>query len=270
MSFIHLTEAMQSRTFMGESNPVLVNARQGNYLGAMSALEEYSALIMGITGLLEGVLNDAHAAQMLGIEDELQRTIHEDEGDLSEDVPHCIIIAEHFGALGLKWPCGELPSIDAWQQNKRSYDFYKTLRLSKETLQNFSAPTQVFMEKMWANIRDQPTAFTIGMALALETTAGPELQFVARILNCVLAAEGKEQISDEVINGGVSLGSLPKFSLEGFFAHHIHEWEEGHQGRLEEKIEEEIARGLDTDQLDAGFITVLALMDTWWAMLAKL
>ncbi|MDG1949861.1 MAG: hypothetical protein P8J32_03515 [bacterium] len=271
MSFSHLTQAMQSCSFMGETNPVLAQARKGNLECAKGALQEYSALIMGITNLLEGVLNDAHAAQMHGIEDELQRNIHEEEGDLSEDVPHCIIIAEHFGALGLQWPFGELPSIAQWQQmDKRNYSFEESLRLNKQTLQNFSAPTQVFMEQMWKHIQDQPVAFTIGMALALETTAGDELEFVARIVNCILANAGAEQISEGVLNGSVDLGSLPKFSLAGFFAHHIHEWEEGHQGRLEEKIQEEIACGLDTDQLEGGFTTVLALMDTWWAMLAKL
>lgn len=272
MSFIHLTEAMQACSFMGETNKVLIKARSGNLECAKQALEEYSALIMGITGLLDRIMNGARAAHMPGIEDELKRNIEEEEGTLSDNVPHCIIIAEHFKHLGLQWPFGKLPGITQWQQmDKRSYNFEKDLRLKKETLENFEEPTQVFIQNMWEMIEIRSTSFTIGMALALETTAGPELQFVARIINELLINAGLAPISEDVITSGKNLASFSKFSLNGFFAHHIHEWEYGHQNRLEEQIQKEIDRGqIDREMLDAGFITVLSLMDSWWGMLAKL
>lgn len=264
MSFSHLSDSMLSRSFMGETNPVLQAAREGNLDCAKRALAEYSALIMAITTFLDLVAEDARASAWHGIQDELYRNINEENGSESGGVPHRVIIAHHFEVLGLNWPSGEMPALEGFKRGS------KVPVLDLESLGNYQAPTRTFIMNMLALLKQESSAFTVGMALALETTASPELQFVARITNELLVNAGLDPISEVVIIGGEGLEEISKFSLEGFFAHHIHEWEAGHQGRLEDEIQHELDRGLDQAQLESGFIAVLDLMDTWWTQLAKL
>lgn len=259
MDFTALVEEMHTRLFMVH-NPVLEKSRRGHVDVAFGAMGEYSALIMSITTLLGSVAAVAKRRGWNRIQSELLRNIEEEQGSQSGGVPHCVIIAEQFRDLGLPWPDGNLPGIAGYDPAQPA-----------PTLQDmgvYRVCTQRFIGALSAAVAGEDPTFSVGIVLALETTAAPELQFVARTINEILARSGGELIPEAVITGGrKELRRFDKFSLNGFFAHHIHVWEEGHQAGLEHAISH--TDGLDRTQLARGFHHVLDLMDEWWKALAE-
>ena len=136
--------------------------------------------------------------------------------------------------------------------------------------------TTTFLESLERQISCGSNAFNFGMAFAMEASAHPELRIVCYIINEFWvtwgncgelirrdALESKERAVDIL-----ALKSPAEYTLEDFFVVHLQDFEVGHRDDLKTTMSKYIQSRKQADEVEAGFESVLDLMDVWWQALA--
>jgi hypothetical protein len=260
MPFDLLLHTVESRRFTGDTNLVLIAARSGNIKVAKGAMSEYTALVMSISMFLRNAAMRADAEGWTEIATELRRKIEEEDGSQTNGVPHCVILSDQFYEIGLEWRGEQLPFIDG-------YDTTQEPPVMIDLIDTYSPSTVRFITDLMEMSLVKDSSNVVGMALALDMSAGQELCTVAKILNEILRDGGLPEIPEEAMNDGSQASEFDKFTLNGFFAHHIHAWEEGHRAGLERAIAE--TEGVVEARIMRGFMRTMSRMDIWWRALAK-
>ncbi len=130
-----------------------------------------------------------------------------------------------------------------------------------------------FLNQIRQGLLVQPHSYAAGILFALEASAVPELTVVAHVINkyaeLIGSVENPITLSEEDWkNAAGSPGTTSQYTLNGFFAAHLFDFEIGHKDRLAETLEEYIRTSHEMAGLQKGFESVLCIMDRWWENLA--
>lgn len=238
----------QCPSLQEQSNPILLAAQQGGCRaeGVATALGQYCLLPRHIAELL------TLAASRIGrhwpkLSQELRRNVGEEMGDQTFGQPHFHILKSCLKQeLGL--------DLDRVDEGRASASFIADLT---ERLKEGARPD------------------VAGVVAALEDSATPELQIVARIINCYaeVAGLGRTPIESAVLASEDRLEEIwtrarGGFNLEDFFALHILHFEAGHSDGLAKAIAPYLTTPGQFDEFLAAYQATLEAMDRWWVGMA--
>lgn len=226
-------------------NPVLVCAGQsGEAASVASVLRQYSLLPATIVEYLN--IGQARLAGWDDVREELERNVGEELGSRTEGQTHYDILVTAAGReLGL------------------------SLTDVKPT-----AATKQFLDDIRGGLHEQPPPHAAGMLFALEASAIPELTVVASVVNEYAALTGSAErpiiLSEAVwaLGEREGRGAAGRYTLNGFFAAHLFDFEVGHKNRLAEALGKHLVSPREQVEFAKGFGSVLCLMDCWWVALA--
>lgn len=136
-----------------------------------------------------------------------------------------------------------------------------------------TADTDKFLNQIRQDLFVQPHSYTAGMLFALEASAIPELTVVAHVINKYAELIGNVEnpitlSEQDWKNAAGSSGVTSHYTLNGFFAAHLFDFEIGHKDRLAHTLENYIRTPHEMAGLQEGFESVLCIMDRWWEDLA--
>ncbi len=234
---------------VAETNPVLNGASgaSGSAERVAAALGQYCFLPRRIVELLTLGANRTGQAWPK-VTEELRRNLREELGELTYGLPHFRILK-----TCLKRELGM--DLDRVEQGPASATFLGELagRLEAGTLAQAS-----------------------GIVAAIEDSATPELEVVARVIDCYAELSGRPEVPIDLaalrakdrleeIWQRVSKG----FTLEDFFALHILYFEAGHSDGLANAISPYLTSAEPYEDFLGSYEETLTEMDRWWEAMAS-
>ncbi len=245
-----LNETMHScKALYWNTNPIAVlfcDRDSADTSKLKATLQQYYFLVLRIAGFLSIGLA-RYAGKAPAIEAELIRNTGEEMGSRTNGEPHCSIFERLVNSqLGF--------SIEVHCENKA---------------------TRAFLNQMEKGLIMESPEYAIGILLALETSATPELKVVGGLIeNYAQCALGKAVVNVAALDSPeraaiASAKHANNFNLEDFIVLHTIDYESGHRDRLWSAICQDINLKNEPGQLAAGFQFLLNLMDQWWVELAR-
>lgn len=228
-----------------EHNPVLVSSERGfmDRDGVAWAIGQYYFLVLAIVELLTIAMD--RLADWDKMPSELLRNIGEENGSRTNGIPHRDILKRCLKRLGLK-------------------------RLGK----HIAPVTSTFLNCFKSALLTKSQPFVAGMIYALESSANPELEILAKILNAFGRLADLGCIVDESAWNTDQLNAIRAkhardYSPTEFIYVHLVDFEKGHKSGLWKALSSRDWTEAECIEFMRGFEFCLDLMDQWWIGLAQ-
>ena len=203
---------------------------------------QYAIFPANIIGFLSAARDSAELAGWEGVVGELERNIGEERGSRSDLVGAQFKDVTHYDIL----VSGLAQTLGANLGYTPASDLEESLRTTA------AAPAMAtFVKTIESEVGNVNSAYSVGAAYALESSAVPELVIVRNIVN---------ELCTRV--NGTAMGE--EGYLRRFFDIHLKDWEPGHEAGLRETTQIAITSTELQQAFASGFHAVMKTEDALW------